>query len=513
MSPRTPWSVGSRDEKGALRAALDPGLHRPWVPRLRASVLSVLVAHPGLSLTTDAVLDVLRWGSPRSRPPVAAVEGLLTEAATLGITGAGAASPLGAALRGDEAAGASASASRTLPHPTPARVAELGAALDALVPPPVDEVLLQGDLTGIVPGRPGPALEALLADSADVESRGAAVTVRFSGSSVTRALDAGRTADQLLAALGSHSRTPVPQPLEYLVRDAARRHGRLRVGSATSYLRSDDPAALAGLVDDRALRALGLFAIAPTVLAAHAPAAEVRAALRERGLSPTVEGPDGQVIAVGGSRARIPGRARPAWVGGVAGRRVRSLRPDPRAASVLPDQAEDPARRTARLTELAERLLATGAPAVTTVTTGTADGATSVEQGGRAMWRASEGKDVDGERSADGTNPGDGHPDEPDGRDDRPQPAPAGDRTPSGTSPSPVPEPGTNEPADALAMLRDAIEERTDVLLEVVGTRGTPEIRRVRPLRLDGGRLRALDTVREAELTVAVHRIASVQPT
>jgi hypothetical protein len=50
------------------------------------------------------------------------------------------------------------------------------------------------------------------------------------------------------------------------------------------------------------------------------------------------------------------------------------------------------------------------------------------------------------------------------------------------------------------------------VWLEVVGTSGGPSRRRVRPLTLDAGRLRAQDPARDAELTVAVHRIASVAP-
>ncbi|MEK8227704.1 helicase-associated domain-containing protein [Oerskovia sp. M15] len=76
--------------------------------------------------------------------------------------------------------------------------------------PEVDKLLLQGDLTGIVPGRPSGPLERLLEDAADVESRGAAITVRFTPESLTRAFDAGRTADDLLAELAAHSRAPLP---------------------------------------------------------------------------------------------------------------------------------------------------------------------------------------------------------------------------------------------------------------------------------------------------------------
>jgi hypothetical protein len=63
-----------------------------------------------------------------------------------------------------------------------------------------------------------------------------------------------------------------------------------------------------------------------------------------------------------------------------------------------------------------------------------------------------------------------------------------------------------------LALLRDAVREGGHVWLHLVDGHGHPLRRRVRPLRLDGGRLRALDTQRGSELTVAVHRIAGVYP-
>ena len=64
-----------------------------------------------------------------------------------------------------------------------------------------------------------------------------------------------------------------------------------------------------------------------------------------------------------------------------------------------------------------------------------------------------------------------------------------------------------------LVLLREAAQARTSVWLEVVGPDGRSQRRLVRPLKVEGGRLRALDPQREAELTVAVHRIAGVDPT
>ena len=61
-----------------------------------------------------------------------------------------------------------------------------------------------------------------------------------------------------------------------------------------------------------------------------------------------------------------------------------------------------------------------------------------------------------------------------------------------------------------MLLLREAADERTPVWVELVGARGELDRRLLVPVRVDGGRLRAVDPAREAELTVAVHRIASV---
>ena len=75
----------------------------------------------------------------------------------------------------------------------------------------------------------------MVEQAADVESRGTATVYRFGADSVRRALDAGTTADE--CTLEEASPNGVPQPLSYLVRDVARRHGLVRVGRASSFLR------------------------------------------------------------------------------------------------------------------------------------------------------------------------------------------------------------------------------------------------------------------------------------
>jgi hypothetical protein len=192
-----------------------------------------------------------------------------------------------------------------------ARARAAAAALDASLPPPVDHVLLQADLTAVAPGPLTPDLDRELTLAADVESRGGATVFRFTPGSVRRALDAGRTGDDLLAWLARASRTPVPQPLAYLVQDTARRYGRIRIGTAQCYVRADDEGALAELLADRRTAALRLRRLAPTVLAAQAAPETVLSVLRSMGLAPAAESPDGDVVVRGPQTHRTTPRSRP----------------------------------------------------------------------------------------------------------------------------------------------------------------------------------------------------------
>ncbi|MGH4002002.1 MAG: helicase-associated domain-containing protein, partial [Pseudonocardiaceae bacterium] len=68
----------------------------------------------------------------------------------------------------------------------------------------------------------------------------AARTWRFTPASVRAALDAGRTAQELLTELAVISDRPIPQPLEYLITDASRRHGKVRVRGMRSCVIAED---------------------------------------------------------------------------------------------------------------------------------------------------------------------------------------------------------------------------------------------------------------------------------
>ena len=325
---RLPGLVGRRDDRDKVIAALGPDVERSLAPEIRRTALGALAKVPAGSAPEPASLGaLLSWRAPRrgGRLRDLAVEWTLAEAAALGVTGRGALSAAGRALLADDEAAAAA-------------------ALAAVLPPPLDHVLLQADLTAVAPGPLEPDLARELALVADVESSGGATVFRISAASVRRALDAGRSASELHELFKSRSRTPVPQALTYLVDDVARRHGVLRVGTATAYVRCDDDALLAEVLVARKAAPLRLRRLAPTVLTAHASVENVLDVLREAGYAPVAESPDGAVVIKRTTAHRTAVRPRPPRLAGDA--------PMPTAAQVANSvrglRAGDEAARAAR---------------------------------------------------------------------------------------------------------------------------------------------------------------------
>ncbi|MEV4805222.1 helicase-associated domain-containing protein [Nonomuraea sp. NPDC049421] len=169
--------------------------------------------------------------------------------------------------------------------------------VDALFPAPATTVTLQNDLTAIVSGVPSPDLAALLDLAADLESRDRASVWRFSEPTVRRALDAGTDAETLLAGLARFSAKAVPQPLNYLIKDTARKHGTIKVSAGPSVVIAEDPAVIMELCAAKALRKAGLRQIAPTVALGTLPPAETLRLLRQAGHAPAGVAADGTIQA------------------------------------------------------------------------------------------------------------------------------------------------------------------------------------------------------------------------
>lgn len=178
------------------------------------------------------------------------------------------------------------------------------AALSALLPEPIAHAYVQPDLSIVVPGPLSTDVERRLRTIADAERRGLASSYRLSHASLSRALAGDETEASISAFLETLSLTGVPQPVAYLVHDAATRFGTLRVhelapvagdGGARTAIRSDDQAMLSQLEVDRSVSAFGLQRTGPHRLVSRVSADVVLAGLTEQRYPAVLEDAEGAI--------------------------------------------------------------------------------------------------------------------------------------------------------------------------------------------------------------------------
>lgn len=260
---------------------------------MRQSVLRLLAQAPSYSpVDPDSVVAVLDHQQPRLAGALRqqVVRATFTEATSLGILASGSLSAAGRALL------------------EPAGEREALKRMAAAIPAPVEQVLIQADLTIVAPGSLTADLQRRLRLLADIESTGHASVYRVSADSLGRAMATGLGAADVRGLLTSISRTAIPSALDALIDDVARRHGTVRVGLAACYIRCDDAVSAATISADRRLTRLGLVRVDDHVLIAGAPAPQVMQALRTAGYAAAGEGPDGTTILEPGSTRRVAGR-------------------------------------------------------------------------------------------------------------------------------------------------------------------------------------------------------------
>ena len=254
-------------------APLGPELDRAGVSLIRRTTLKVLQDNPQISPEITSMQEIIKWCNPQ-RANNEFVEWNLREAEWLGITGQGVISTFGLNLLAEKE--------------------DLG--IQSALPKPVDHILIQADNSAVAPGPLTPELASEMGTIADIESRGGATVYRFSEGSIRRGLDHGKTGDQIKTFLSKISKTPMPQPLEYLIADVAKRHGRLRVGSAHSYIRCEDEGLVQQILHDKKCEHLRLRKIAPQVLVTEFELTEVIGELREYGYLPAAENAGGVLL-------------------------------------------------------------------------------------------------------------------------------------------------------------------------------------------------------------------------
>jgi hypothetical protein len=254
-------------------APLGPELDRAGACLIRRTTLKVLSENQQICPDIKSIQEIVKWWNPQ-RANSDFVEWSLREAEWLGITGQGVISTFGIKLLSE--------------------AEDLG--IESALPKPVDHILIQADNSAVAPGPLLPELASEMGTIADIESRGGATVYRFSEASIRRGLDHGKTGDQIKTFLSKTSKTPMPQPLEYLIADVAKRHGRLRVGSAHTYIRCEDEGLVQQILHDKKCEHLRLRKIAPQVLVTDFELNEVIIELREYGYLPAAENAGGVLL-------------------------------------------------------------------------------------------------------------------------------------------------------------------------------------------------------------------------
>jgi hypothetical protein len=289
ISSRMSGLVGKEGSKNV--APLGPELDRSLAASTRKLVLNLLRENSEIAPDSHSLYLAAQWLSPNKRSGGLQEDYILwtlREAEWLGITGQGVISAYGIDfLNGGDSA-----------------------AIISDLPQAVDHILIQSDNTAIAPGPLEHEVAQELALIADVESRGGATVFRFSEGSIRRGLDHGRTGEEITKFLKKTSKTPMPQPLEYLIADVAKKHGKLRVGNTASFIRCEDSALITQILGDKRLDVLGLRKIAPEVLICGHDAAEAMSVLRSLGYLPA--GEDSKGLLLSGPRIqRAQTKARP----------------------------------------------------------------------------------------------------------------------------------------------------------------------------------------------------------
>ena len=275
ITSRVSGLVGRVEAKNV--AALGPELDRVNAARVRALTLELLRENEGIAPDWNSFKEVLSWRAPvrrNSSLQEELAEWTLREAEWLGITGQGAISKFGAQfLNGDDLS-----------------------SINEDLPKTVDHILIQSDNTAIAPGPLEHEISQALAMMAEIESRGGATVYRFTESTIRRALDHGKTGDEIKTFLIKTSKTPMPQPLEYLIADVAKKHGKLRVGNTSSFIRCEDTALISQIMNDKKLEILALRRIAPEVIICDMDATDAMRVLRECGYLPAGESANGMIL-------------------------------------------------------------------------------------------------------------------------------------------------------------------------------------------------------------------------
>jgi hypothetical protein len=157
--------------------------------------------------------------------------------------------------------------------------------------PPWDESwIVQPDRSIVAPPNAAPDALLDLWNVAQLESNQGASVFRITPESIAAALNRNLSPADIRTLLEKRSRVPLPPTVERLVEDQGKKYGRIKVGTAQTYVKVDDPALLAEIRRDKRLQKLDWRDVAPGLafIVSTDPAA-VLDTLRKAGYLPVMD--------------------------------------------------------------------------------------------------------------------------------------------------------------------------------------------------------------------------------
>jgi hypothetical protein len=276
--------VVRRDDGERSEAPLSPiwegDLNEVW--RRARTIEALGSAEPDKPVDLLSVAQRARWFSPsRWGGPLAyfdLVVEIMEEAALIGVVSQTSLTVLGRAVWLDGSS------------------EEIEAAAEKVFPPATQFFTVSGDLSAIAPSELATPVALELSLIAELASSGGASVYRFTESSLRHAFDNGRSVQDVHDFLSAHAKPGVPQPLKYLIDDVGRRYGSVKIGSAVSYVRVEDPVVLAEMLRSKKTQKLKFHQLAPTVAISSLVPAKILKGLRDAGFFPVAEGENGMAI-------------------------------------------------------------------------------------------------------------------------------------------------------------------------------------------------------------------------
>ena len=171
--------------------------------------------------------------------------------------------------------------------------------ISELLPREQGRIIVQSDLSIIAPGPLEFSKDKAIREFVETEQAGIASRYRLTPMSLQRALEAGISASQISQTLQSLSDQPLPQPVLYLINDAEKRFGQIKIWNDSEtggcLVEFVDTTRLLVTLNDVSLAMFGFKQIGEHTIWSPRDLESVHAALCEAGTIPTRVSPVQQV--------------------------------------------------------------------------------------------------------------------------------------------------------------------------------------------------------------------------